>query len=143
MSERVDQFCDELRLHLNALEKQVDNVKSSLQSLPEQGEQALQKSLNETRSKIEAQRKKVEQAQASLKSRAESKITQAKDAINEWKDKREVNKLNSRADRAEQYAADAVYIAIAALDEAEEAIVDAVMARIDAENAAAPTAAAP
>jgi len=142
MSARVDQFCDQLRDHLNGLENQVDTLKSNLQKLPKQGEQVLQKNLNEARSRIEGQKKKVEQAQASLKARAEQKIGQAKEAINEWKAKRDVSKLNSRADRAEQYAADAVCIAVAALDEAEVAIFDAVIARMDADNVGSLAAAA-
>lgn len=142
MSARVDQFCDRLKDRLNALENQVETMKSNLQKLPKQGEQALQKSLNEARGKIKAQKKKVEQAQASLKARAEQKIGQAKEAIGEWKAKREVSKLNSRADRAEEYAADAIFLAIAALHEAEEAIFDAVMARKDADTVEPPTVAA-
>ena len=142
MSARVDQFCDQLKDRLNALESQVETVKSNLEKLPKQGEQALQKSLNEARGKLDGQKKKVELAQAGLKARAEQKIAQTKEAINEWKAKRETGRLNSRADMAEQFAADAVCIAIAALDEAEEAIFDAVMARRDAEKAEAPAAAA-
>ena len=93
MSARVDQFCDQLKDRLNALENQVDTLKSNLQKLPKQGEQVLQKSLNEARSRIEGQKKKVEQAQASLKARAEQKMAQAKEAINEWKAKREVEQV--------------------------------------------------
>ncbi len=142
MSARVDQFCDRLRDRLNALEEQVNTLKSNLEKAPKQGEQVLQKSLKEARSRIEGQKKKVEQAQTSLKARAEQKVSQAKEAINEWKAKRDVSKLNSCADRSEQYAADAVYIAVAALDEAEEAIFDAVIARMDADNVGSPAAAA-
>lgn len=141
MSARVDQFCDELRDRLNAMGNQVDALKSSLQRLPQQGEQALQSSLDDARKRIEAQKKKVEQAHASLKARAELKIAQVKDAVQEWKANREINKLNARADRAEQYAADAVYVAIAALNEAEEAIFDAVVARMDADSVGAHAAA--
>jgi hypothetical protein len=142
MSAKVDQFCDKLRDRLNALETHVETLKSNVQKLPKQGEQALQNGLKDVRSKIEAEKKKVEQAQASLKTRVEQKMGQAKEAIKGWKAKNEVSKLNSRADRAEQYAADAVYIAIAAVDEAEEAILDAITARMDAETADAPAAAA-
>ena len=53
-----------------------------------------------------------------------------------------MSNLTARADFAEQYAADAVFIADAAVAEAEEAIIDALLARIDAENAKAPAVAA-
>jgi hypothetical protein len=46
--------------------------------------------------------------------------------------KRETRKLNARADRAETYAADAVDDAAARIDEAEEAILYAAVARLDA-----------
>ena len=142
MSARVDQFCDKLKDRLNSLEDQVLTLKTNVQKLPQQGEQALQKYLTETRSKIEQQKKKVEKARASLKARAEEKIGQVKEAVNEWKAKQEVSNVAARADFAEQYAADAVFIADAAVAEAEEAIIDALLARIDAENAKAPAVAA-
>ncbi|MFN0017194.1 MAG: hypothetical protein ACKVP0_02980 [Pirellulaceae bacterium] len=142
MSARVDQFCDQLRDRLNTFEDQLARLKTNVQKLPKQGEQSLQKCLTEARSKIEVEKKKVEQAQASLKSRAEQKIGQAKDAISQWKAKGERGLLNARAELAEQYAADAVYVAVAALSDAEEAIVDAVIARNDAAPAETPAAAA-
>jgi len=142
MSARVDQFCDKLKDRLNSLEDQVLALKTNVQKLPQQGEQALQKYLTEARSKIEQQKKKVEKARASLKARAEEKIGQVKGAVNEWKAKQEVSHLIARADFAEQYAADAVFIADSAVADAEEAIIDALLARIDAENAKAPAVAA-
>jgi hypothetical protein len=55
--------------------------------------------------------------------------------VNAWKAKRETRQLKARADRAEAHAADAVDFALATIDEAEEAILDAVVARIDADKA--------
>jgi len=48
---------------------------------------------------------------------------------------RGVRKLNSRADRAEIYAEDAIDYAVASIDEPEEAVLEAVVARIDADAA--------
>ena len=62
--------------------------------------------------------------------RVEAKETE----IEEWKAKREHEKLVARADRAEDYAATAIIIALAAVEEAEIAILEAVAARIDAET---------
>jgi len=142
MSARVDQFCDKLKDRLNTLEDQLATLRRNVQKLPKQGEQALQKCLTEARSKIDVEKKKVEQAQASLKTRAEQKIGQAKDAVSQWKAKGERSLLNARAELAEQYAADAVCVAVAALSEAEEAIIDAVIARNDALAAETPETAA-
>ncbi len=142
MSDKVDQFCEKLKGRLNALADQVETLKANVKKLPEEGEQSLQKYLNETRSRIAQRKKSVEQVRASLMTRAEQKFGQVKEAIIEWKAKGDVSKLNLRADWAEEYAADAVFIAMAALADAEEAIIDALIARIDAEEAEAPAAAA-
>jgi predicted HicB family RNase H-like nuclease len=142
MSAKVDQFCEKLTNRLNALADQLETLKENVKQLPKEGEQALQKYLSETRSRIAQRKKSVEQVRASLMTRAEQKIGQVKEAIIEWKTKGEVSKLNARADWAEQYAADAVFIAMAALADAEEATIDALIARIEAEEAEAPAAAA-
>jgi len=142
MSARVDQFCDTLKTRLNATEEKVQLLKANLGKLPQQSEQALQKCLAETRAKVEGEKKKVEKAQASLKARAEQKVGEIKEAIGQWKAKREVSKLHARADRAEQYAADAIFVADMAVADAEEAIVDALIARMDAEKVDEPAVAA-
>jgi hypothetical protein len=141
MSAKVDQFCNQLRDRLNALEGQVLTLKTNVRTLPQEGEEALHKCLAETRNRVEAQKKNVEKARARLKLRAEQKVGQVKEAVSQWKAKREVSSLKARAEYAEQYAADAVLMADTAVAEAEEAIIDALIARIDAENAEAPAAA--
>ena len=59
--------------------------------------------------------------------------TQAK--IDHWKRERELKKLDSRADDAEEYAAAAISIAVVAVEEAKVATLEAVLARLDAEDA--------
>jgi uncharacterized protein with PhoU and TrkA domain len=49
---------------------------------------------------------------------------------------REVKKLEHRADKAEDHAATATYLAIATIEEAEKATLEAIAARLDAEAAA-------
>jgi hypothetical protein len=43
--------------------------------------------------------------------------------------------LNTRAERAEAYAEAAVFVALASIDEAEQAMLEAALARKDAEGA--------
>jgi peptidoglycan hydrolase CwlO-like protein len=131
----VDQFCDTLRDRLNALEGGFQSIKTSLQGLPEQAEKALRAKLDEVRTKLQAEKKRIERTRADLQTRAQQKIAETKEAIDEWKAKHETRKLQARADRSEAYAADAVYLAMACIEEAEEAILDAVVARMDADAA--------
>lgn len=135
MSERVDKFCDSLRERLNALEGRIQSVKTDVKALPAKAEKALREKLDEARTKIQAQKARVEKARLDLKTRADQKVAETVEAINEWKAKREVRKLNARAERAELYAEAAMVLALASIDEAEEAVLDAVAARKDADAA--------
>jgi chromosome segregation ATPase len=135
MSQRVDQFCDRLREQLNAIEGRIQSVKTDVQALPAKAGKALRDKRDEARTKVEAQKERVEKARADLKVWGEQKVAETKEAISEWKAKRETRKLQARADRSEAYAEAAVLLALASIDEAEEAILDAVAARKDADAA--------
>jgi hypothetical protein len=138
MSATVDQFCDRLRDQLNAIEGRLQSVKTNISGMSEQAEKTLRGKLEEARTKMQAQKEPVEQTRANLKARAQQKIAETKEAITEWKARRETRKLKARAEQAEVYAADAIYHAMASIDEAEEAILDAVIAGIDADAAPQP-----
>jgi len=135
MSVKVDQFCDKLRDRLNALEGQMQSVKTSVKDVPAKAEKAVREKLHQARTKLEAQKERVEKARVELKARADQKVAEVKEAINEWKAKHEVRKLNARAERSEAYADAAMVLALASIDEAEEAALEAVAARMDADAA--------
>ena len=76
-----------------------------------------------------------------MKAWVQEKKTITNDKIAEWKAQRQVKKLEARADSAERYAAATTQIAAAAIDEAETAVAEAIVARIDADTTqATPTA---
>jgi len=97
----------------------------------------LQHQLKLRRSRVEQGRARIAAAQADIKERADEKKAATSDKITEWKSKRELSKLQGRADKAERYAAAASAVAVAALDEAEEASLEAWLARQDANSAQA------
>jgi len=134
MSAPVDRICDGVRDRLNAIEGRLQAFKANIQDLSEKAESGLRHQLEEARSKLQTQKEKAEQARASLTTRAKQKIADTKEAVREWKAKRETRKLQARADRAEAYAADAIAYALATIDEAEEAVLEAVVARVDADG---------
>jgi hypothetical protein len=55
--------------------------------------------------------------------------------VEDWKEKREKEKLLHRAEKAEEYAAAAIVLAAAAIQEAEVATLEAIEARHTAEAA--------
>jgi NTP pyrophosphatase (non-canonical NTP hydrolase) len=133
MSAAVDQFCDKLRDQLNAIEGRFAAFTADMQSLSEKAEASVRGKLDEARAKVEAQKGKIEKTRDNLKAMAQQKVAETKEAINVWKANHETRKLKARADRAEDYAADAIIYAQAAIDRAEEAILEAVVARMDAD----------
>jgi hypothetical protein len=135
MNTKMEQFCDNLRDRLNTMEGRCKSVRTNLQALPEEAENAWREKLEKARQTLQAQKARVEQTRSNLKARGQQKITETKEVVSEWKAKWETRKLNARADRAEAYAADAMDYAMATIDEAEEAILDAVVARFDADEA--------
>jgi hypothetical protein len=68
------------------------------------------------------------------------KVAHTQEAIGSWREQREIDKLLNRAERAENYAIDMVTTAAYDFDEAEQAILEAVAARLDANQAATTSA---
>jgi exonuclease VII large subunit len=135
MSVQVDQFCDKLKDRLDTMADRIQSTKSHIEALPEKGDKALRKLLDDARSNVESRKQRGDQALANLKAKAQQKVAETKEEVSRWKEQRDVRKLNSRADRAEAYAADAIDVAITAIDEAEGAAIEAVAARLDVDAA--------
>ena len=70
-----------------------------------------------------------------LEELAEDKKTETEAAVAEWKSNRDHKKLEKRAERAEKYADACVEMALSSVVEAEVAILEAVAARQDVDNA--------
>jgi hypothetical protein len=133
MSDRIDKFCSSLNTKLNDLEGHMSSFKAKLQSAPKQAEEALHKQLNQAQQTIEAQKESVAKAKTSVQNWLDQKKAEVKATIDGWKANHEAKKLAHRADRAEDYAAAAVQVAMSSMDEAEHAVLEAIAARHDAE----------
>jgi hypothetical protein len=68
-----------------------------------------------------------------VKAWVEEKKTATSEKIAAWKAQHDVKKLAAYADSAEDYAVASIQLAAAAVDEAERAAVEAVVARMDAD----------
>ncbi len=137
MSAQVDQFCDKLRDRLNAVEGRLRAFETDMEGLPDQAEKSLRDKLETARARLEGQKDRIEQTRAKFKARIHQMMAESQQAVNEWKAKGEARRLIARADWAEAHAVDAIALALAGIDEAEEAILQAVVARMDADAAQA------
>jgi hypothetical protein len=70
-----------------------------------------------------------------VKSWAEDRNSITADKVAQLKTKRDIAKLPGRANKAERYSVAAVKVATAAIDEAEQASLEAWLARADADYA--------
>jgi hypothetical protein len=138
MSAKVDEFCDKLRDRLNAIEVKLQSVKEDIRAMPGQAEKIVRGKLDEARARLQAQKAHIDQTRSNLQAWAQQKMAETKETVAQWQAKREVNKLNARADRAADYAVAAVAFAAAMIDEAETAVLDAVVARREADAAKQP-----
>jgi predicted nucleic acid-binding Zn-ribbon protein len=137
MGARIDQFCEDLRQKLTIADSGLDGLKAKINGKAVHVEQDVQSHLDRVHKRVEQGRAKIAAAQADIKEWADEKKAATSDKIAEWKAKRELSKLQGRADKAERYAAAASAVAVAALDEAEEASLEAWLARQDANSAQA------
>ena len=135
MGERIDQFCENLRIKLTSIDNNMDSLKAKIDGKAQTAEQDVRSHLDGVKKRIEQDRTKVAAAQADIKKWVEERKATASEKIAEWKTKRETAKLQSRAENAERYAAAAIVVALAAVDEAEQASLEAWLARKDADSA--------
>ena len=135
MSERIDQFCENLRIKLTRIDKKMQQLKAKIDSKAQTAEQEVRIQLDAVKKRLAQDRTKVETAQADVKKWVDEFKLASNEKIAEWKDKREKAKLQSRAENAERYAVAAAVVALGAVDEAEQAALEAWLARKDADTA--------
>jgi predicted nucleic acid-binding Zn-ribbon protein len=134
MGERIDQFCENLRIKLTSIDKNMESLKAKIDGKARTAEQDVRNHLDGVKKRVEQDRTKVAGAQADIKKWVEERKAATSEKIAEWKTKREMAKLQSHADWAERYAAAAAVVALAAVDEAEGASLEAWLARKDADS---------
>ena len=135
MGERIDQFCENLRIKLTSIDNNMESLKAKIEGKARTAEQQVQTHLDDIKKRIDQDRTKVAAAQVNIKKWGEERKAVTSASLAEWKTKREMAKLQSRADNAERYAAAAAVVALAATEEAEQASLEAWLARADADSA--------
>ncbi len=134
MSIAIDNFTKQLHDNLEAVENRIKSLKTSIQSIPQKTQDEIQSKLHAAKANLDAKKHEFDEYRVKLKTQFEEKESEVKLNIEEWKESREIKKLEHRADQAEDYAATAISLAIAALDEAEKVTLEAISARLDAES---------
>lgn len=135
MSKQTDNFTNRLRDQLNDIDDRLSAVKLTIESASQESQAVIESKLKAVKAKLETKRQDFNTYRLDLKKQAEEKQSEIMAKIDGWETTRELDDLNRRADHAEEYAARGVAVAMAAIEEAEEAILEALAARLDAINA--------
>lgn len=131
----IDQFCEDLHQKVALTKSSLESLKATIDTHAAQAEKDAHGQLEKVRDRIEQNRKKLVAAHKQVEEWAEHRKAEAKKKVADWKAKGDVAKLRTRADLAEQHAEATKQLAIAAIDEAEEAALEAWLARKDTEVA--------
>lgn len=137
MSERVDQFCENLRAKLTGIENRLSGLQAKIADDRESTKEAIDARIDEAKAGLGSLRHDADAARARMKAHVEEKKADTDDRIAEWKHNREVDKLETRAEDLEAYASWAILVAADAIDEAELATLQAIAARLNADYVAA------
>jgi hypothetical protein len=135
MNGKIESFSKELRAKLDGVDKRLKDLTASAKGATEKAKVEAKAQLAALESRAKEQHAKVEAAAAKTKAWVEEKKTVTSEKVAAWKAQRDVKKLAAHADNTEQYAMASMRLAVAAVDEAERAAVEAVVARMDADTA--------
>jgi hypothetical protein len=132
MSTTIDNFTKKLHDDLTAIEDRAKSLRASIQSAPQKTQAEIQSKLDAAKTKLNEKKQKFGEYRAKFKVQFEEKEAEVESQIEEWKAGRKVKKLDHRADKAEDYAATTIFLAMAALEEAEAATLTAICTRLEA-----------
>jgi hypothetical protein len=135
MSVAIDNFTKQLHDNLEMLEDRATQLRASIQAAPQKTQAEIQLKLDEVKANLDTKKHEFDGYRAKLKTQFEERESEVKATVDEWKENRQAKKLEGRASRAEDYATTATFLAMAMMEEAEKATLEAMSARLDAQSA--------
>lgn len=136
MNQKVEQFHNQLNEGLEALRQRVDEVKAIIEGSANETRDSVGQKQQAITARFQADRQKLVDARALAEQWLDDRAAEAGEKIAAWEYQLEVeNVLEKRAEKAESKAASAILLAAAAIEDAEDAILEAYGARLLAEDA--------
>jgi hypothetical protein len=135
MSERIGRLCDELRIKLHGMDRRLEVLKSNGMATFDQSQDVLESQLDRVEQRIYDNRVTVEAANVRVKTWLAEKKAGSVAGEDRWTVRHKTHLLEARADNAEEYAIAVFELAAAAADEATLAVLQALLARNDADVA--------
>jgi hypothetical protein len=133
MSERMSRLCDELRIKLHGIDRRLEALKSNGVATFDQSQEVLESQLDCVEQRIYDNRVIVEAANVRVKAWLAEQKARSVTGRALWTERHKAHRLEIRADDAEVYAIAVFELAAAAADEATLAVLQALLARNDAD----------
>jgi hypothetical protein len=134
-TQNLDQFSAEVRARLANIDSALKSLKSKGDSDARQAEAEARSQLAKLSADIEANKPKLAAAETQVTQWVQAQKAATTQKIAEWKSTQDFGKLQARAAQAERYAAAARDVAVAALNGAHQAALEAYLANKDASTA--------
>jgi hypothetical protein len=133
----ADDLKQKLSQHIDAAKTKLEALKKDLVGIHQEDVKTLQQRREQIRQRVDEQKESARKMREDIAAWTQEKKAHTQEAIGSWRRQRQVDKLEARAERAGDYAVEMVNVAVYDFDEAEQAILEAIAARYDAEQAAA------
>lgn len=134
MSENLEQMRNLLHTKLDAVVDQLQGAKAHIEAAPKEAEAVIRAKLEAAKENVAIKTQEVAAAKVQIKELVEAQKGEIETQVEQWKANRESDKLVERAERAERYAEASIIVALAAAADADEAVLQAVAARMDADG---------
>ena len=138
MGGAADELKQKLSQQIDAAKRKLELLKRDIADLHAQDMAVLRERQTEIRERLDEQRSRTESLHSKIAGWRSETRTRAVDAITSWEQRREIEKLEAHAKRAEDIALDMVSVAAHDFEEAEQAVLEALAARMEADQALAP-----
>jgi hypothetical protein len=138
-SQNLDQFSQDVRARLANIDSGLKSLKTKVDSDERQAETEARAQLAKVSADIEANKPKIAAAEAQVTQWVQAQKPATTQKVAEWKAKQDVSQLQARAAEAQRYAAAARDVAVAALNGAHQAALEAYLANKDATGTGKPS----
>jgi hypothetical protein len=135
MADTAEDLKRKLSEQIDAAKQKLDLLKRDVAGMHEEDMAALHERQSEIRERLDQQRSRAHELREKITNWKNEKKAHTIEAITAWQERQELDKLEKRAERAADYASDMVTIAANDFEEAEQAVCEAISARLEANQA--------
>ncbi|QOL25015.1 hypothetical protein LP316_11955 [Thalassotalea sp. LPB0316] len=128
-------FIEKIQKDAQSLQNSFEAFKANVENNAEKSKENVDEKIAALKVSIKEQEAKAKQLQQDIENWAADKKEHTQETISSWKKKREIAKLDRRAEKAQKHAAHCVERAVVHVVAAEYALLEAISATIEAEEA--------